>query len=65
MLACAEICRTCAVMMLINTEFHKRTCRECAEIRAACATSCEQVGGMEDCVKACRACVDSCRKMAA
>lgn len=65
MLACAEMCRTSAAMMLIGTEHHKHTCRECAEICEECATSCEQVGGMDDCVNACRACATSCQEMAA
>ncbi len=64
-LACAEMCRTSAAMMLIGTPHHKHTCRECAEICAECAASCEQVGGMGDCVATCRACAESCQKMAA
>ncbi|NKF32416.1 four-helix bundle copper-binding protein, partial [Pseudomonas sp. BGM005] len=31
MMACAEICRTSAHFMLIGTDHHKHTCRECAE----------------------------------
>ena len=58
MMACAEMCRTSAAMMMIGTEHHKHTCRECAEI-------CEQVGDMDECVRQCRACTESCRKMAA
>ena len=65
MLACAEMCRTSAHFMLINTPHHKHTCRVCAEICEECAKDCERVGDMGDCVKACRACAESCRKMAA
>lgn len=65
MMACAEMCRTSAAMMMIGTRHHKQTCRECAEICDECAQSCEQVGDMEDCVRQCRACAESCRKMAA
>ena len=65
MLACAEICRTSAHFMLLNTPHHKHTCRECAEICEECANDCERLGNMEDCVRACRACADSCRRMAA
>ena len=65
MMACAEMGRTSAAMMMIGTEHHKRTCRECAEICEACAKSCEQVGDMDECVRQCRACAQSCRKMAA
>lgn len=65
MMACAEICQTSANFMLIGTPQHRQTCRLCAEICEECARSCEQVGGMEDCVQQCRRCAESCRKMAA
>jgi hypothetical protein len=65
MLACAEMCRTSAAMMLITTPNHKQTCRICAEICMDCAESCEQVGDMDECVDACRACAETCQKMAA
>ena len=64
MLACAEICRTSAHLMLLGTEQHKATCRACAEICAACAADCERVGDMQACVDACRRCAESCRAMA-
>ena len=65
MMACAEMCRTSAHVMLIGTEHHEHTCRACAEICEACARSCEEVGDMQDCVDACRHCAESCRRMAA
>lgn len=65
MIACAELCRTSADVMLIGTELHKHVCRACAEICEACATSCEDLDGMEECVQACRRCAESCREMAA
>jgi hypothetical protein len=65
MLACAEICRTCAHFMIIGTLHHKHTCRECAEICLECAAACERIGGMQECVEACRACAKSCAEMAA
>lgn len=65
MLACAEICRTAAHFMLIGSPHHKHICRECAEICEECAADCEALEGMEECVAACRAWAESCRKMAA
>lgn len=65
MLACAEICRTAAHFMLLESAHHKHVCRECAEICDECAQDCERLGDMPDCVDACRRCADSCRKMAA
>jgi hypothetical protein len=64
-MACAEICRTSAHVMLIGSELHKRTCRFCAEICAQCAADYERIGEMKDCADACRRCAESCRKMAA
>jgi hypothetical protein len=65
MMACAEICRTSAHFMLINSPHHRHTCKECAEICSECADDCERIGDMEECVKVCRACAVSCKAMAA
>jgi len=65
MLACAEICRSAAHMMLTAAPQHRLTCKACAEICEACARSCEDIGEMEDCVEACRRCAETCREMAA
>lgn len=65
MMTCAEMCRTAAHVMLMGSEFHRQTCRLCADICAQCADDCERVGDMEECVAACRRCAESCRKMAA
>ncbi|MDI7860962.1 four-helix bundle copper-binding protein [Rhizobiaceae bacterium n13] len=65
MMACAEICRTSAHFMLIGTEHHKHTCRECSEICRECADDCERIGDMASCVEACRRCAQSCERMAA
>lgn len=60
-MACAEICRTSAHFMLLNSPHHKHVCRECAEICAECAKDCER---QENCVEACRRCAESCHAMA-
>lgn len=65
MMACAEMCRTSAHFMLMGSEFHKRSCRLCAEVCEQCAADCERIGDMKECVDACRRCAESCRKMAA
>ena len=64
MINCAEICQTSANFLLSGSDFHHNVCAVCADICDACAASCEQVGGMDDCVQACRACAQSCRQMA-
>ena len=63
--ACAEICRTAAHVMLLNSPHHKHICADCAEICQECAADWERLGDMQDCVPACRRCAESCRKMAA
>lgn len=63
MLDCADMCQATANFMLRGSHFHDQACQLCGAICEACAQSCEQVGGMEDCVKACRHCADSCRQL--
>lgn len=65
MMACAEICRSSAHFMLMNSEHHKHVCKECAEICRLCAADCDRIGGMDDCVTLCRECSHSCAAMAA
>lgn len=65
MLACAEICRSAADMMLVGAEQHKRVCAICADVCQACAKSCEAVGDMQECIEACQRCEESCRRMSA
>ena len=65
MMACAEICRTSAHFMLMNSEHAKHVCRECAEICEQCANDCEAVGDMDECVLQCRRCAETCSSMAA
>lgn len=65
MLACAEICRAAAAVMMTGTELHGKVCAACAAICEACAQDCERVGEMAECVAACRRCAESCRRMAA
>jgi hypothetical protein len=65
MIACAEICRTAAHFMLIESPHHKHLCKECAEICTECAADCEQIGDMDECVEACKACAAECERMSA
>jgi hypothetical protein len=65
MLACAEVCRGAAALMLTNVPFQKDACRLCADICVACADSCSKLEDMDECVSECRRCADTCRAMAA
>ena len=65
MMACAEMCRACAHIMMTGYSGHGAVCGVCAEICARCADDCERLEGMEDCVMACRACAHVCEAMAA
>ena len=64
MMACVEVCRTSAALMLIGSPSHPMQCDLCAKICEECATDCERIGGMDECVQACRACAKECRQMA-
>jgi len=64
-MACGEMCRTSAHLMLINSPHHKAVCRECAEICELCAHNCDRIGDMQECAEACRRCAESCQKIAA
>ena len=64
MMACAEVCRASAALMLIGSPSHRLQCDVCARICEECAADCERIGGMDECVQACRACAGECRQMA-
>ena len=67
LLACAEICNTSARFMLLDSEFHGRTCEVCAEVCEACAEDCETLkndDAMYSCAEVCRRCAQACRQMA-
>ena len=65
MLACAEVCRTSAHLMITGSHVHKLQCAACAQVCRECAKSCAALGDMQDCVAACETCADSCERMAA
>jgi hypothetical protein len=64
MMACAEICRAAAHVMIVGDPRHALVCAACAELCEACAADCEGLDGMEPCATACRSCAESCRAMA-
>jgi hypothetical protein len=64
MMACAEMCRTTAHIMMTGYDGHAAVCALCADICERCADDCERLDGMEDCVAACRACAHICRTVA-
>ena len=64
MMACVEVCRASAALMLIGSPAHRLQCDLCAKICEDCAADCERIGGMDKCVAACRACASECRRMA-
>jgi hypothetical protein len=60
MVNCAEICQMLVNSQISDAGFYLRLCEAC-EI---CATECEKIGGMIECVIVCRDCAESCRQMA-
>jgi len=65
MIDCATICEVSANLQLSGSPYSARLCALCADICHACALSCRELDGMEDCVRACQACEKTCREMAA
>jgi len=65
MMDCAAICELSADLQLGNSRYSDRICAICADVCHACAESCMDLDGMEECVRACEACERSCREMAA
>lgn len=63
MMACVDICKTSAAVMMTGIKQHVEVCRACAEICNACADSCERIAGMEECASVCRQCAESCEAM--
>ncbi|CAB3674946.1 MULTISPECIES: four-helix bundle copper-binding protein [Achromobacter] len=63
MMACAEMCRTSAHMMLLGAENHAQVCKVCAAVCRDCAASCDAIDGMRACADTCRACAQACESM--
>lgn len=65
---CATICETAARFMMFKSDFHRETCRLCAQVCRQCAEECEDMSEddamMRECVEACLACAESCEMMA-
>jgi hypothetical protein len=64
LMACAEICRACAHVMMTGYPGHGVVCAACAQVCDECAEACARLEGLEDCVVACRDCAHVCRSMA-
>jgi hypothetical protein len=66
-LDCAQISATSADFMLRTSDYHTRLCGICAELCAASADSCQELGPhdatMQRCVQICRRCGDACGRM--
>jgi hypothetical protein len=64
MYLCSLICETSAKFLLIGSDLHKETCRACGVVCEQCAKSCEELGDMDECVRACKRCAVTCKAMA-
>ncbi len=63
---CISICKTSKDFLARDSQFHPQVCGVCADVCNACAKSCEALNDpkLEECIKQCKKCTDSCRKMA-
>jgi len=64
MLDCAAFCAFTAGALGRKSQFHTRFASLCAEVCETCEKDCAAIGGMEDCVQACRTCAALCRDVA-
>src|SRR5947207_3401861 len=67
LLACADVCRTSAHLMMWHSDFHSKVCRVCSEVCEQCAKDCERMKNdemMKMCADICHQCAQSCEKMA-
>lgn len=68
-----QLLKNCAALCIVTTQFiisqsrlHSVLSGVCADVCAACASSCEEFEGddvMQDCAEICRRCESSCREM--
>ncbi|CAA2137113.1 hypothetical protein HYPP_00306 [Hyphomicrobium sp. ghe19] len=65
MIACAEICKAAAAVLLTGIPQHVFVCHACAQICRACAQSCQRIGDMQDCVDDCSVCAEGCEALSA
>lgn len=63
MIACGEMCRDAAAMMLMKAPRAADFCRLCADVCEDCARECDPIPDMKDCAAECRRCAEECRKM--
>ena len=64
MIACADMCRDAAQMMLMTSPQAQKFCALCAEACETCARECDPLPDMKDCADECRRCAEECRRMA-
>lgn len=63
MINCAELCQTTANFQLSDSQFCRQLSLLNAEACEECASRCEQLSDLDDCVQACRQCAECCRRM--
>lgn len=62
LMACIEICRTTANLLVIRAPLSDQICEICAHICEQCATSCHAIecDGMKECYETCKNCAAAC-----
>src|SRR5690349_5790081 len=63
MMACSEVCRAAAAVMMARLPGHSALCWVCAQICEDCARNCEGMEHMTACATTCRECAEHCRRM--
>jgi hypothetical protein len=72
MVRCIQLCRDCADICVLasqfmsrNSEFSNKMCGQCADICEVCAVECDKfdMDMCKQCAQVCRVCASECRKM--
>ena len=64
LVACAEVCRNTAHMLLGGVPDHTAACDACADVCTRCAELCERDNGFDECAQRCRSCAQICLTLA-
>lgn len=62
LVACAEMCRATAAIMIARFESHGPVCTACEVVCSVCAESCERKAELRELVVRLRRCADACRE---
>jgi hypothetical protein len=63
LLSCAQVCRTTAELIVIDSDWYPTLADLCAHVCVECADACDALDDMDECAEACRDCAHACRRL--